>query len=83
MALSRAGLPVVLSDDDELRARLDGADYIGIVPHDTIPTYCSGLFPAECGHVVDFFHVFQDDLDILGDKIHWLPMAEAKLAGKT
>ena len=72
VALSEAGLPVLLSNADELRARFEGSDYIGIVPHDTIPKYCESMFPSQYRHVIDFIHVFDDDLEVFGKAITWL-----------
>ena len=78
-ALSAAGLPVILEDADEIMARFDGSDYIGIVPHHVLPKYCEELFPATYGHVIDFMHVYKEDLETIGEAIEWLPMEEAKL----
>ena len=80
VALSAAGLPVTLGDADEILARFDGSDYVGIVPHHVIPKYCEGMFPAMYGRIIDFMHVFDEDMDIIGDAIEWLPVTEAKLA---
>ena len=80
VALSAAGLPVTLGDADEILARFDGSDYVGIVPHHVIPKYCEGMFPATYGRVIDFMHVFDEDMEIIGDAIEWLPVTEAKLA---
>ena len=77
--LSAAGLPVVLDDADEILARFKGNDYIGIVPHHVIPKYCEEMFPAKYGHVIDFMHIYDEDLETIGDSIEWLPEPEAKL----
>ena len=76
VALSLAGLPVVLNDADEIMARIDGTDFVGIVPHHTIPKYCEGMFP---GKVIDFMHVYDEDMVKYGDEIEWLPEKTAEL----
>lgn len=79
VALNNAGLPVYLYDAEEILARFDGSDYVGIVPHSVIPKYCEGMFPKEYGHVIDFMHVYKEEYEQFGDKIEWLPLEEAKL----
>ncbi len=34
------------------------------------------------GHVIDFIHVYDEDLETIGDSIEWLPEPEAKLITK-
>ena len=80
--LSAAGLPVMLEDAKEILARFEGNDYIGIVPHHVIPKYCEEMFPAQYGHVIDFIHVYDEDLETIGDSIKWLPEPKAKLITK-
>ncbi len=79
VALSVAGLPVVLDDAEEILARYDGSDYIGIVPHDTPTRYCENLFHSEYGNVIDFMHIYDDEMPILEDMIIWLPEPPAIL----
>ena len=79
MAISDAGLPVVLRDADEILSRFKASDYIGIVPHSVIPKYCEGMFPAKYGKVIDFMHVYDEDIALYGDQIEWLPLEEARL----
>ena len=79
VALNNAGLPVYLRDAEEILARFDGSDYVGIVPHSVIPKYCESLFPEKYGHVIDFMHVFEEEFEQFGDKIEWLALEEAKL----
>lgn len=79
VALRTNGFPVVLRDAKEILARFDASDYIGIVPHHVIPKYCESLFPAEYGHVIDFIHVYDEDMDRYGNQIKWLPEPKAKL----
>lgn len=78
-ALSAAGLPVILSDAEAILARFEMTDYIGIVPHDVIPKYCEGMFPPEYGRVVDFMHVYQEEIQEFGLQIIWLPEEPAEL----
>lgn len=80
VALRKAGYPVVLRDADEILARLEGTDYIGIVPHRVIPKYCESMFPDEYGHVIDFMHIYADeDEQALLPYITWLPEEKAEL----
>lgn len=78
LALSAAGLPVVIRDAEQLLARLDGTDWVGIVPHHVFPRYCGGLFPDEHGKIIDFTHVFKGG-DAWFDQIVWLPEEGAAL----
>lgn len=78
VALKRAGLPVVLRDANAILARFEGADYVGIVPHDVFPRYCEGLFPERYGTILDFIHVYDEDMTSFGDEIEWLPETEAR-----
>ena len=76
---SAAGLPVILRDSKEILARFEETDYIGIVPHNIIPKYCEGMFPPEYGRVVDYMHVYDEEMQEFGDQIIWLPMEPAEL----
>ena len=78
VALRKAGLPVILNDADEIRARYDGKSYIGVVPHRSSTRYCEDLFPAKYGHVIDAIQIFQEDEDLL-PYVEWLPEEKAKL----
>ena len=78
-ALSASGLPVVLHDAEEILARFDGSDYMGIVPHSVIPRYCESMFPEAYGHVIDFMHVYDEEIAKYGKEITWIPESEAKL----
>lgn len=79
VALSKAGLPVILHDADAILARIEGTDYIGIVPHHVIPKYCEDMFPEKYGRVIDFMRVYDEEYEEFGDAIEWLPMEEAEL----
>ena len=52
---------------------------MGIVPHYVIPKYCEGMFPAKYGRVIDFMHVYEEEMGEYGDQIEWLPEEEAAL----
>ena len=79
LALRTAGYPVVLSDADELLARFSGDDYIGIVPHNMPTRYCENLVPDKYGTIIDFIHVYRDDLPVREPCIEWLPEEKAEL----
>ena len=79
VALRDAGWPVYLYDSDEILARYEGTDYVGIVPHRIIPKYCEGMFPKEeYGRVIDFMHVYDEDKELL-QYVTWLPEEPAEL----
>ncbi|MBR2835821.1 MAG: hypothetical protein IKE43_08990 [Coriobacteriales bacterium] len=79
VAISEAGLPVLLRDSDEILARFEASDYVGIVPHSVIPKYCESMFPNIYGNVIDFMHVYDDEIKLYGDQIEWLKLEEARL----
>ena len=79
VALREECLPVILNDAEEILARLEGTDYIGIVPHRVIPKYCEGMFPDRYGHVIDFMHAYSDEYEELKDYIEWLPEDPAEV----
>ena len=78
LALSSAGLPVIISGAEELLARFEATDYIGIVPHHFPTRYCESLFPEKYGTIIDFIHVYKNE-DAWFEKIEWLPEEEAVL----
>lgn len=80
LALHDAGLPVLISDAEEILARFDASDYIGIVPHAVTPKYCESMFPEQYGKVIDFMHVYQEDLEKYKNDIIWLPEDPAELS---
>lgn len=79
IVLSKAGLPVVLGNAEEILARFEATDYVGIVPHHVIPKYCEGMFPKKYGRVIDFMHVYDEDIAEYGADIEWLPEEKAQL----
>ena len=80
LALSDAGLPVTIRGAEELLARFEATDYVGIVPHHLPTRYCESLFPDRYGDIVDFTHVYKSE-DTWFDKIEWVPEEEAVLNG--
>ena len=78
-ALSAAGLPVLLSDAEDIMTRFDGTGYVGIVPHSVPTRYCEELFPEKYGDIIDFMHVYREEMEKFGDAIEWLPEEEAML----
>ena len=78
LAIHDAGLPVIISTAEEILARYEGTDYIGIVPHSETPKYCESMFPAKYGRVIDFTHVYKDEDEWFG-QIEWIPEEEARL----
>ena len=78
LAIHDAGLPVIISTAEEILARYEGTDYIGIVQHSETPKYCESMFPAKYGRVIDFTHVYKDEDEWFG-QIEWIPEKEAEL----
>ncbi|WP_026528275.1 hypothetical protein [Butyrivibrio sp. VCD2006] len=78
LALSDAGLPVIIGSAEEMVASFDGSDYVGVVPHHMYTRYCSDLLPDEYGDIIDFTHVYKDE-DAWFDKITWIPEEPAVL----
>ena len=70
-ALTDAGLPVIIENADELMARFEATDCIGIVPHHLPTRYCESLFPSRYGKIIDFTHVYKNE-DKWFDKIVWI-----------
>ncbi|MBQ6519268.1 MAG: hypothetical protein IJI14_11150 [Anaerolineaceae bacterium] len=55
IALTKAGLPVYLSDAEMLVDRLRETEKIGIVPKGVFPRYCSSYFPDE--DIIDYINL--------------------------
>ena len=53
--------------------------YVGIVPHHTIPRYCENMFPKCYGRVIDFIHVYDEEMEAFGSSIEWIPEEPARL----
>ena len=81
LALTAAGLPVIMSGADELMASFNGSDYVGIVPHHMPTRYVGDLFPDEYGDIIDFTHVYKEEHNWF-DKITWLPETPARLSSE-
>ena len=79
VALKNTGLPVVIRNADAILSRFKGDDYIGIVPHMVFPAYCESMFPDKYGKILDFMHIYQEDMDKYGSDIEWLMEDEAEL----
>ena len=67
---------MIIDDAEEILARFEATDYIGIVPPRD-PKSCKGMFPAKYSRVIDFTHVYEDDE--WKDKVEWLPGEPAEL----
>ena len=83
VALKAEGLPVILRDAEEILARFDATDYVGIVPHHIATRYCEHRFPQEYGHIIDFMHVYEEEMEQYGEQIKWLPESPARLTDET
>ena len=55
LAISAAGFPVYVVDDEAIRDGILGHDVIGIVPEGVFPRYCESWFPGE--RVTDFMNL--------------------------
>lgn len=78
LALSSAGLPVIIGSAEELLSRFEATDYVGIVPHHLPTRYCESLFPDEYGEIIDFTYVYKGE-DEWFDEVTWLPEDPAEL----
>ena len=74
VAIKESGYPIVIDDGDAILARLKATDYVGIVPHMVSTRYCESLFDEKYGTILDFMHVYDDDIAKFGDKIEWLEL---------
>ncbi len=81
-ALRAAGLPVLLSGGNEIMARLDGTDYVGIVSHNSTWRECEEIIPESYGPIIDFIHVYDEEMKKFGDQIEWIPEETAYLIKK-
>lgn len=50
-----------------------------MVPRDVIPVCCESIFPKSYGTILDFMHMYDEDMAAFGEKVEWLPESEAKL----
>ena len=83
LALYRAGVPVCIRNAEELKARLTGAESIGIVPEGVFPAYCHDRFPGES--IVDFMNLPRERQDELAKYCRWqpIPVPRMKKEGET
>ncbi len=83
LALHRAGVPVCIRNAEELKARLTGAESIGIVPEGVFPAYCHARFPGE--DIVDFMNLPREHQDELAKYCRWqpIPVPRLKKEGET
>ena len=72
IALSDAGIPVIIGGADELVASFEGKDYVGIVPHHMYTEHCEECFPEEYGEIIDFIYAYEGESGWF-DKVIWLP----------
>lgn len=81
LALSEAGLPVVVSGGEKLVAGFEGVDYVGIVPYMRSERYCAEIIPEKYGEISDFEYV-DKERDRWFDKIIWISEKPAELYGE-
>ena len=81
VAIRKLGCPVILHGAAAINARFHGEDFIGIVPASVTPRYCESMFPESYGTILDFMHVYEDEIEKLKDYIEWLPEPPASLSG--
>ena len=59
LAISAAGFPIAVSDDEAIRDAVLGKDVIGIVPEGVFPRYCDSWFPNE--RITDFMNLWYEE----------------------
>ena len=77
IAIYREGWPVTISDKEELLARINETEKIGIVPTGVFPRYCEGYFPEET--VIDFMNLPYEHRDEIIEKTGWHPIRNIEL----
>lgn len=77
LALSKAGIPVVLREAKTLGDRVAGVEKMGIVPEGVFPRYCHSYFPGE--HIIDFTNLPLDHREELSKLCVWQPIPEIRL----
>lgn len=77
LAIKEAGYPVYIHDADELIARFNETEKIGIVPEGVIPRYCGHYFPYE--KIISFINLPYEDRDRVIAKCVWQPLNEIRL----
>ena len=77
-ALHKHGIPVYLYEADELAARVQETEKIGILPEGIFPAYASSFFHDE-DHVIDFRNLPYEEKDIIASKCTWYDEPQAEL----
>ncbi len=77
LALKRAGYPVSIYHAEELIARFNETERIGVVPEGVFPRYCGGYFPNE--KIIDFMNLPYEERDKVAEKCIWQPLREIRL----
>ena len=77
LALKRAGYPVYIYNAEELIARFNETERIGVVPVGVFPRYCGGYFPNE--KIIDFMNLPFEERDKVAEKCKWQPLREIRL----
>ena len=79
IAIYRKGYPVTINDKDELLARINETEKIGIVPTGVFPRYCESYFPEET--VIAFMNLPYDHRDEVIEKTSWYPIRKIEING--
>lgn len=77
LALHDAGMPVVIQDAELLKARLNGTEKIGVVPHGVTPAYCHSWFPND--KVEIFTNLSDEEPEKMAALCIWQPLTPAEL----
>lgn len=77
LALKKEGLPVFLHKGRELAAMVTGQDFIGIVPADVLPHYCSAMFPDE--PIIDYMNLPFEEIEAIIDATIWYSIKDVCL----
>ena len=77
LAIKRAGYPVSIYNAEELIARFNETERIGVVPEGVFPRYCGGYFPNE--KIIDFMNLPYEERDKVAEKCIWQPLTEVRL----
>lgn len=77
LALSRAGLPVIIRQGILLAERFEETEWIGIVPDTMLPFYCEHYFPKD--NIITFMNLPYENGDRVAEKVCWRPLMPAKL----
>lgn len=77
LAIKEAGYPVYIHNANELIARFNETEMIGIVPEGVIPRYCGHYFPHE--KIISFMNLPFEESDKVAEKCIWQPLNEIRL----